>query len=111
MSHPKTCLPMPARISSGIDPRFSIVRYEMHLFESSWYGPRKAFVGQASRQRVHVPQRSGDGRSGVSSNDVRITPRNSHDPIFWFRMQVFLPIQPTPAYFAYTRSTKGPVST
>ena len=31
---------------------------------------------------------------------VRITPRKSHDPSCWLRMQVFLPIQPMPAYLA-----------
>ena len=34
---------MPARNSSGIVPRFSMVRYEMHLLaSSSWERPRKS---------------------------------------------------------------------
>src|ERR1700686_1238093 len=111
ISQPKTWRPMPTRRCSGIDPRFSIVRYEMHLLESSWYGARIASVGQASMQRVQVPHRSGAGMSGASSRDVRITPKKNHEPLFLLMMQVFLPIQPTPAYFAKTRSTIGPVST
>jgi hypothetical protein len=56
-----------------------------------------ACVGHASMQRVHVPQRSGGGESGSISIDVRISPRNTHDPISWLIRQVFLPIQPSPA--------------
>ena len=67
---------------------------------SNWWGAMKALVGQASIQRVQVPQRSGAGRSGVSSSEVRITPRKSQEPICWLMMQVFFPIHPTPAYLA-----------
>ena len=59
-----------------------------------------ACVGHASMQRVQLPQRSAAGVSAGSSSEVRITPRNSHDPIFWWMMQVFLPIHPIPAYLA-----------
>ena len=45
-------------------------------------GARKALVGQASRQRVQVPQRSGAGKSGTRSSDVRMTPRKSQEPSF-----------------------------
>src|ERR1700724_1147521 len=104
MSQPNTWRPMPSRNSSGTEPRFSMVRYEMHLLESSSYGPTRAWVGHASIHRVQVPQLSGAGRSGVNSNDVTITPKKSQEPIFWLIRQVFLPSHPTPAYFAYTRS-------
>ena len=36
MSQPNTCAPIPSRKFSGMLPRFSIVRYEMHLVASSW---------------------------------------------------------------------------
>src|ERR1700722_7756316 len=42
-----------------------------------------------------------------SQNHAQEKPRT----FFWLMMQVFFPIQPTPAYFAKTRSTMGPVST
>src|ERR1039457_7197188 len=90
----------------------------MHKRASSSPGATIACVGQAAMQRVHVPQRSGAGRSAerpavdsVDSREVRITPRNSHEPSFWLMMQVFLPIHPMPAYLEYTRSIRGPVST
>src|ERR1035437_7772576 len=79
MSQPKTWRPIPTRKSSGIDPRFSIVKYEMHLLESSWGGARIALGGQASMQRVQVPHLSGAGTSGASSREVSITPRKSHE--------------------------------
>ena len=60
----------------------------------------KASVGQASRQAVQVPQRSSAGSAGVSSSEVRMTPRKSHEPSCWLMMQVFLAIQPMPAYLA-----------
>src|SRR3989475_7076266 len=40
-----------------------------------------AAVGQASRQRVHVPQRSAsNGASGASAASVRMTPMNVKEP-------------------------------
>src|SRR5208282_2929039 len=53
--------------------------------ESRTYGSGKACVGQASRQRVQLPQRSGGGGSpgesvGSKARVVTMTPRKSHDP-------------------------------
>ena len=52
----------------------------MHLRASIRWGPSNAWVGQASRQRVQLPQWSGAGASGSSSRLVRMTPRNSQLP-------------------------------
>src|SRR4029077_14640997 len=76
----------------------------------------EACVGQASRHSRQFPQRSGAVRSpgssvGSSASVVTMTPRKSHDPTCSLMRQVFLASQPSPAYFAATRSTTGPVST
>lgn len=42
-------------VSGFKSPRYSMVRYERHLSELSLKGSSNAFVGQASRQRVHEP--------------------------------------------------------
>ena len=39
-----------------------------------------AAVGQASMQRVQVPQRSGGGASGAISSDTSSSPRKNHEP-------------------------------
>ena len=56
-----------------------------------------AAVGQASMQRVQVPQRSGGGESGSRSRVVSSSPRKNHEPAYWLIRQVFCPIQPSPA--------------
>src|ERR1035438_6057334 len=96
-------------------PRNSIVKYEMHRRASSTYGSTSAPVGQASRPLRQLPPKSLGGASplasdGANCNEVRITPRNSHEPNSLFSSSVFLPSQPSPAYFASTRSDTGPVS-
>ncbi len=49
----------------------SIVRYEMQRVASSTRGSTSASVGQASMQRVHVPQRSNsNGASGSSMTSI-----------------------------------------
>src|SRR5712692_7378207 len=88
----------------------------MHRRASSWYGSTSASVGQASRHNRQFPQRSGGGgspgaRLGARSSVVRIAPRNSHEPSASLIRQVLFASQPSPAYFAATRSTTGPVST
>ena len=86
ISQPKTCLPTPSRNSSGIAPRSSIVRYEMHRRESSRHVPSpagtNASVGQASMHRRQLPQRSAAGppNSPSISSDTSSTPRKYHDP-------------------------------
>src|SRR5580700_1429171 len=92
-----------------------MVRYEMHRRASSRYGATKASVGHASRHRRQLPHKSGGGLSvgpsdGAKSREVRITPRNSHDPYSLFKSSVFLPSHPSPACLAKTRSATGPVS-
>jgi hypothetical protein len=43
---------------------------------------RMAFVGQASRQRVQVPQRSATASGAMSfSSDVNSVPMNVYEPI------------------------------
>ena len=73
----------------------------MHSLASSSNRPSGegtiAAVGQASMQRVQVPQRSGGGASGSRSSVVSSSPRKNHDPSFWLIRQVFLPIHPSPA--------------
>ncbi len=87
-------------------PRSSIVKYEMHRRESTVNpGPAgtMAAVGQASMQRVHVPQRPGGGASAASAASASIasetssSPRKNHEPPAWLMRQVFFPIQPSPA--------------
>src|SRR5216683_2514034 len=114
ISQPNTCRPMGSRSSSAIAPFFSIVRYAMHRDASISRGATSAPVGQASRQRVQLPHRSAaacNETPAATGSEVTITPRSSHDPNSWFNTQVFLPIQPTPAFTAADRSTRGPVST
>src|SRR5437870_6536164 len=89
----------------------------MQSLESSVYagpGPTEgtsASVGQASMQRVHVPQRSGAGVSGSMSSEVSNSPRKNQEPIGSLMRHVFLPIHPSPARLAYARSSNGAVST
>ena len=102
MSHPKTCGPMAARSRSGMPPRSSMVKYEMHRRESSVYrappsAGTMACVGHASMQRVHVPHRSGGGASGASSSETSSSPRKNHEPLPWLIRQVLRPIHPSPA--------------
>src|SRR6266436_148690 len=107
---------MGSRNSDGIAPRNSIVRYEMQRRASSTYGSTRALVGHASMHRLQFPHKSAAGVSaapndGVRSSVVTITPRNNHDPRSSLMRQVFFASHPSPAYFAATRSTIGPVST
>ncbi len=83
---------------------------------SIWRGATSASVGQASMQRVQLPQRSTAGASdtpGISAtaSEVTMTPSSSQEPICWLITQVFFPIQPMPARAANARSRIGPVST
>ena len=56
ISHPNIKLPIFERISLGIDSLSSIVKYEIQRRESRMLGSTIASVGQASMQRVQVPQ-------------------------------------------------------
>ena len=83
ISQPKICIPIPARSSSGIGPCSSMVRYAMHRRASIDHqspAGTNASVGQASMQRVHVPHRSGGGRSGVRSSEVISSPEKKPRP-------------------------------
>ena len=51
-----TADPMFQLTSADTSPRCSIVKYAIHRWASMAYGACKAWVGQACRQRVHVPQ-------------------------------------------------------
>ena len=83
----------------------------MHRRASSWKGAGNASVGQASRQRVQEPQRSGSGASRGSSSVVKIAPRNTQLPMSRPRRLVCLPCQPIPAACASGFSITGAVST
>src|SRR5688572_31953977 len=77
----------------------------MHRVASSTRGPTSAWVGHASRQRVHVPQRSAsNGESGSSSRSTSSDPMKKKDPISGLMRFVFLPNQPSPALRARSRS-------
>src|SRR3989338_11081377 len=83
----------------------------MQRVAASWGGATIAWVGHASRHRVHVPHWSSDGPSKVSDRLQIISARKIHDPSSGLMTHVFFPIQPRPAYCAQTRSCTGPVST
>lgn len=74
-------------------------------------GSREGFGGASIETARAGTAAIRGGRSGVNCREVSITPRKSHDPNCSFRTQVFLPIQPMPAYLAKMRSMTGPVST
>lgn len=64
------------------------------------FGLIMAWVGQASRQRVQVPQVPVLGSSGVNGMVVRISPRSTNEPNSGVISVVFLPIKPRPALTA-----------
>ncbi len=72
----------------------------MQRLESSTRGSTSAPVGQASRHSVHVPHWSSAGASTASGRVQTISDRNSHEPSSALMRQLFLPIQPRPAYCA-----------
>src|SRR5208283_3299028 len=111
MSHPYTHWSNRGSSDLSISPRCSTVRYEMHLFESTTYGSTIAFVGHASRQAVHVPQKSSIGVSYSRSSVEIISPRNTHEPKSFVIRFVCFPLHPIPARSAQTLSITGPVST
>jgi hypothetical protein len=83
----------------------------MQRVASSTLGSTKASVGQASRQRVQVPQCSVEnGSSGARSRSVKIDPMKVQEPAPGRMSMAFLPIQPSPARSASSRSGTGPVS-
>ena len=88
-----------------------MVRYDRQRVASSTHGSRMAAVGQASMHSVQVPHWSNCGASGSSAKLVMISDRKNHEPFSGLMRQVFLPIHPSPACWAYTRSCTGPVST
>jgi hypothetical protein len=73
-------LPIGVRNSSGMLPLSSIVRYEMQRFASSRYGPRMAWVGQISMQRLQLPQCALAGGSIGSGRSVYSSPRKKYEP-------------------------------
>ena len=80
-SHPKILLPIAFLNCSGIAPRDSIVRYEIHLVASNIFGPTKALVGQASMQAEQLPQLLVVGSSigrGISVNSSQGRTRILH---------------------------------
>ncbi len=104
--------------SGEIGPLCSTVRYEMHFFASICvrpvFGSRViALVGQASTQRVHVPQERPRGFVGVGdkSRSVIISESSTHEPNSFVIKHVFFPMKPRPACSARDRSRRGPVST
>src|SRR3989339_696800 len=111
MSQPKTQLSRYGLSSSENSPRCSIVRYEIHLFESSTYGSTIASVGHASMHAVHEPQKSAIGSSYSNSRSTMISPRNIHEPYSFEMTLVCFPSHPTPARTAHALSMTGPVST
>ena len=78
---------------------------------SSWNGAVMAAVGQAAMQRVQEPQRFFSGASGSSSSVVMISERKIQLPSWRLMRLVCLPMNPSPARCARSRSSSGPVST
>ena len=74
-------------------------------------GREKAWVGQASRQRVHAPQRSLMGASAVSERLVTTSPSRTNDPSPGTISIPFFPMKPSPARAAQARSRSGASST
>ena len=70
-----------------------------------------AAVGQASRQRRQEPQWFFSGASGGSSSVVMISARKNQLPSLRLIRLVCLPMNPSPARCAKSRSSNGPVST
>ena len=109
-SHPKILLPIAFLNCSGIAPRDSIVRYEIHLVASNIFGPTKALVGQASMQAEQLPQLLVVGSSIGSGISVNSSPRKNQDPALLLISMVFFPIHPMPAFSARARSRIGALS-
>ena len=68
-------------------------------------------IGSTEMLHMFISNRPDDVVPGSSGRLQMISPRKSHDPSSGLITHVFLPIQPMPAYCAYTRSCTGPVST
>ena len=88
-----------------------MVKYEIHLFESTTYGSTIAFVGQASMQAVQLPQKSSCGKSLSSFVEVKIVARKIHEPKSFEIKLLCFPLQPIPDFCAKYFSKIGPVST
>src|SRR5438876_748251 len=83
----------------------------MQRVASSTCGSGKALVGQAPRQAVQVPQcEPVNGSSGSNSRSVSSAPRKKKLPRRGLISIVFLPIQPSPARRAKSRSKSGAVA-
>ncbi len=67
-------------------------------------------VGQAARQAVQLPQRSGWGGSGASSRSVSTSASTTQLPWASVMRQPFFPTQPRPARSAQAFSITGPMS-
>src|SRR5260370_40759186 len=78
----------------------------MQRVSSSSYG-ESAAVGQETMQRVQVTQQSGGGESWSISREVSSSPRKNQEPRGSLIRQVFLPIQPRPAWRAVEGSGRG----
>src|SRR3972149_4979673 len=96
--------------SSGMFFLFSMVKYEIHLFESRTYSFTIALVGQASMQAVHEPQKSSRGSEYSNSQFVIMFAMKNQLPISLLITLVCLPIQPKPLLTAHALSITGPVS-
>src|SRR5690606_28230852 len=85
---------------------------EMHLLASICAGATIASVGQASIQRVQVPQKSpANGASYSNGKSTISVARKKKDPDFLVIRLAFLPIQPKPVSRAQARSSTGALST
>src|SRR4028119_1080131 len=84
----------------------------MQRFESIIRGSTIAFVGQASRQAVQLPQKSCvSGASYSNSMSSKISPRKTQEPHSRVIKLECFPIQPNPARCAHALSIIGAVST
>ena len=89
-----------------------MVQYEMQRRASRVKGPVKASVGQATKQRVQVPQWFlTSGGSGVASAAKNTVPKNIQEVLAGTMVTQFLPVNPAPASRAHLRSKMGAVST
>ena len=112
ISQPKIhCFHFPWNSFGISSPRYSMVRYEIHLRASNSKAD-KAPVGQASIHCMQLPQQFATvSASGVSAKSSMIWPIKKNEPPFRLMSMVFFPINPSPARHAVARSSTGAEST
>src|SRR5437763_11647517 len=95
-SQPYKRSPSASRNSSGKSPG-AWRRWARQRRASSTPGATRAPVGQAGKQRVHVPHPSATGIATGSVASVTTDPSTNHEPCSGSSTFVFFPYQPSPA--------------